>query len=128
MIATSCQDRGTCGMISKSFMEEYKKIIEGELALGPEISIINLIDQLIKHASAVGASDIHIDPSDKAIRVRFRVDGVLENFYSLPKSIHPEIISRIKVLASLRSDEHNSAQDGRFRSIISSQENMPGSV
>src|SRR3989344_4441123 len=119
MIATSCQDRGTCGMISKSFMEEFKKIIEGELALGPEISIINLIDQLIRHASAAGASDIHIDPGAKAIRVRFRVDGVLEDLYALPKSIHPEVISRIKVLASLRTDEHNAAQDGRFRSIIS---------
>ncbi|MEK7569733.1 MAG: GspE/PulE family protein [Patescibacteria group bacterium] len=101
-------------------MQEFKKIIERELALGPDISIINLIDQLIRHASAVFASDIHIDPNERALRVRFRVDGVLEDFYTLPKSIHSEVISRIKVLSNLRTDEHNAAQDGRFRSIIDS--------
>ena len=99
-------------------MQEFQKKIEAELALGPDVSIVNLIDQLIRHASAVNASDIHIDPSDKALRVRFRVDGVLEDFYALPKTIHQEIISRIKVLASLRTDEHQSAQDGRFRSLL----------
>src|SRR3989344_4119506 len=100
-------------------MHEFKKIIERELALGPDLSIINLIDQLIRHASSLGASDIHIDPQEKLVRVRFRVDGVLEDLYTLPKAIHPEIISRIKVLSGLRTDEHNAAQDGRFRSIIS---------
>jgi type IV pilus assembly protein PilB len=100
-------------------MHDFKKIIASELAAGSNVSIINLIDQLIQHASHIHASDIHIDPLDKVVRVRFRVDGVLEDSYTLPKDIHSEIISRIKVLSSLRTDEHNAAQDGRFRSIIS---------
>lgn len=100
-------------------MNEFKKVIDKELALGTNMSIVNLIDQLIKHAFAVHASDIHIDPLEKNIRVRFRVDGVLEDFYSLPKEIHSEIISRIKILSGLRTDEHYAPQDGRFRNIIS---------
>ena len=102
-------------------MDEFNKIIEKELATGANMSIINLIDQLILYASSIHASDIHIDPQDKGVRIRFRVDGVLEDANPLPKNIHGEIISRIKVLSGLRTDEHNAAQDGRFRSIISDQ-------
>ena len=99
-------------------MNEFNKIIERELAEGPNMSIVNLIDQFIKHAFVVHASDIHIDPLEKNIRIRFRIDGVLEDFYSLPKEIHSEIISRIKILSGLHTDEHYAAQDGRFRSIV----------
>jgi len=100
-------------------MNEFKIIIEKELAQGSNLSIVNLIDQLIKHAFFLHSSDIHIDPLDKEIRVRFRIDGVLEDCYVFPKDIHSEIISRIKILSGLRTDEHYAAQDGRFRSIIS---------
>jgi type IV pilus assembly protein PilB len=89
-------------------MNDFKSIIEKELSEGLNISIINLIDQLIRHAFSINSSDIHIDPLEKSIRVRFRIDGVLEDSYSLPKEIHSEIISRIKVLACLRTDEHYS--------------------
>ena len=99
---------------------EFQKIIEAELGDGVNVSIINLIDELIKHASSVNASDIHIDPSEKNIRIRFRIDGVLEDMCTLPKEIHGEVISRIKILSGLRTDEHNAAQDGRFRSILES--------
>ncbi len=99
-------------------MDDFNTIIEHELAQGANLSIINLIDHLIKHASLIHASDIHIDPQEKLVRVRFRIDGVLEDSHTLPKEIHSEIISRIKVLSNLRTDEHNAAQDGRFRSIL----------
>ena len=99
-------------------MSEFCKIIEGEIAEGENISIIRLVDELIKHAISVNASDIHIDPSEKNIRIRFRVDGALEDMCTLPKEIHGEIISRIKILSGLRTDEHNAAQDGRFRSML----------
>lgn len=92
--------------------------VEAELSRGSDISIINLVDSLIEKTYASRASDIHIDPSQKDIRVRLRVDGVLLDTYSLPKSIHSEIISRIKVLARMRTDEHQSTQDGRFRHLF----------
>lgn len=105
-------------------MNNFRTKIENELAQGSNISIINLIDQLILHAYSINSSDIHIDPLEKSVRVRFRVDGILEDSYSLPKEIHSEIIARIKVLASLRIDEHYTAQDGRFRSLISENKSV----
>lgn len=99
-------------------MDELNRTIEKELTQKGGISIINIIDTLIKYASSINASDIHIDPTDKYIRVRLRIDGVLEDAHILPKEIHEEIISRIKVLSGLRTDEHNSAQDGRFRTTL----------
>ncbi len=98
---------------------DFSAAIKKELAEGANLSIINLIDHLINHAYSISASDIHINPLEKIVRVRFRIDGVLENSYSLPKEIHSEIISRIKVLSGLRTDEHHAVQDGRFRNIIS---------
>lgn len=105
-------------------MNEFKKSIEKELEQGNNMSIVNLIEQLIRHAFDLRASDIHIDPLEKTIQVRFRVDGVLEDFYSLPKNIHSEIISRIKILSGLRTDEHYNPQDGRFGSIISENQSV----
>jgi type II secretory ATPase GspE/PulE/Tfp pilus assembly ATPase PilB-like protein len=105
-------------------MKELNATIEKELAAGANLSIINLIDELVRHATSVRASDIHIDPSEGAIRVRFRIDGVLEDACLLPKNIHSEIISRIKVLSGLRTDEHQGAQDGRFRSSTSGASNV----
>ena len=79
------------------------------------ISIISLVHDLILYAHAGRSSDIHLDLTENFLRVRFRVDGVLQEVFSLPKNIYPEIISRIKILSGLRTDEHYAAQDGRFR-------------
>ena len=93
--------------------------VEHELSRCEEISIINLIDCLIEHAFVINASDIHIDPNEHCVKVRLRIDGMLYDVYSLPKNIYEEVISRIKVMAGLRTDEHQSPQDGRFRNSIS---------
>ncbi len=90
--------------------------VQGELSKAPtELSIIKLVDSLVQAAFLAGASDIHVDPGEKQVSVRFRIDGVLHDFYMLPKIIQQEVISRIKVLSGLRTDEHQAAQDGRFR-------------
>lgn len=99
--------------------------IEEELAHGADVSIINLFDQLIEKAHASRASDIHIDPLIKSVRVRFRIDGVLTDAYSFPKEINNEIISRIKILSKLRTDEHQATQDGRFRYVLPEENNKP---
>ncbi|MBY0376728.1 Flp pilus assembly complex ATPase component TadA, partial [Patescibacteria group bacterium] len=109
-------------------MEEFNKILKKELSAGVNISIINIFDHLVRYATEMSASDIHIDPQEKNLRVRFRIDGVLEDAEPLPKEIHAEIISRIKVLSGLRTDEHAAAQDGRFRSLISKQNGENQSV
>lgn len=97
---------------------EKLDLLAEEISKGGNISIINLVDCLIEKAHISRVSDIHIDPTPTDIRVRFRIDGVLEDSYKFPKSIHNEIISRIKVLSKLRTDEHQATQDGRFRHIF----------
>jgi type II secretory ATPase GspE/PulE/Tfp pilus assembly ATPase PilB-like protein len=96
----------------------YRIELEQELAHGGGLSIIRLVDLLIEQASAARASDIHLDPSPDGLHVRLRIDGVLQHVYTLPAAIHPEIISRIKILCSMRTDEHQAAQDGRFKMAL----------
>jgi type IV pilus assembly protein PilB len=91
-----------------------------ELAKGANLSIIALVDCLVAEAQESGASDVHIDPSVEGIRVRFRIDGVLQEVFKFPNDIHNEVISRIKVIAGLRTDEHQATQDGRFRIVLPS--------
>jgi len=98
--------------------KEKLEKLEADLTRGTDISIINLIDCLVERAHQSRVSDIHIDPGAHTIRVRFRVDGVMQEAYKFPKSIHGEIISRIKVLSKMRTDEHQATQDGRFRHIF----------
>lgn len=105
-------------MTEKTLEKTLKEAVEKELARGDERSIIDIVDTLISHAHNVRASDIHIDPADKDVRVRLRVDGVLHRSCTLPKEVHNEIVSRIKVLSGLRTDEHQKAQDGRFRMYL----------
>src|SRR5512147_3155633 len=92
---------------------EMQKI--SDILAVPTVSIISLVDAIIEQAYARGASDIHIDPSRGELRMRLRVDGVLQESDPLPKNIHSEIISRVKVLSGMRTDEHQMTQDGRFR-------------
>lgn len=89
--------------------------VKTELDRGAQVSIINLLDQLIVQAHTVRASDIHIDPIDGGLRVRFRVDGVMQDVHRFPLSVRQEVIARIKIMAGLRTDQHQAAQDGRFR-------------
>jgi len=91
--------------------------VEDVLSRVDGVSIIDLVDALVRQAHLLRASDIHIDPTDTAVKVRLRIDGVLHEKFFLSKNIHSEIISRIKVLAWLRTDEHQAAQDGRFRVV-----------
>src|SRR3989344_5807969 len=86
-----------------------------------KISLVELVDLFVEYAYITHASDIHIQPEDEKVRIRFRVDGILQDIFGdigVGKVIHHEIISRIKVLAGLRIDEHLMPQDGRFKARI----------
>jgi type IV pilus assembly protein PilB len=80
-----------------------------------EISIVNIVNSILEHAVYENASDIHIEPTEREVVVRYRVDGVLENVMSLPKSVQNGIIARVKILSNLKIDEHMLPQDGRFK-------------
>jgi type IV pilus assembly protein PilB len=96
-------------------VQALKQKIKEELEKGRNLSIIELINNIVEYAYISRASDIHIDPAAKDVRVRMRVDGALLEAFLLPKTIESEILSRIKILCGLRTDEHQAAQDGRFR-------------
>jgi len=80
-----------------------------------DVPVIKIVDTLIKHAILERASDIHIEPTEKEVVVRYRVDGVLRDAMILPKSAAAGIVARIKVLSNLKLDECRLPQDGRFK-------------
>jgi type II secretory ATPase GspE/PulE/Tfp pilus assembly ATPase PilB-like protein len=106
----------------KSTIEESKKLkVEiDKLAKrsAAEVSIIDLVDGMIKYAFLARASDIHLEPFEKKLIARLRVDGILSDAFEFQKETQPGIIARIKVLAAMRTDEHQAAQDGRFKMNI----------
>jgi len=89
---------------------------EGGLKKAAEdLPIIKIVDTLLKHAILERASDVHIEPIEKEIIVRYRVDGILHIVMTLPFSSGSAIVARIKVLSNLKLDEHRLPQDGRFK-------------
>lgn len=78
-------------------------------------SIANLLNDIVYHAALEHASDIHVEPQNDEVLIRARLDGVLKDIMFLPKEFQEIFITRIKVLANLRTDEHRSAQDGRIK-------------
>src|SRR3989344_3995930 len=78
------------------------------------VPAVRIVDTLLRHANAQNASDIHIEPMEETLLIRYRIDGILHDAMELPKSAAPAVTARIKVLASLRLDEHRLPQDGRF--------------
>ena len=88
--------------------EELKKAAEG-------LPVIRIVDTLLKHAVLQRASDIHIEPLEKEVIVRYRIDGILHDAMILPKTAASGIVARVKVLSNLKLDEHRLPQDGRFK-------------
>ncbi len=83
--------------------------------LAEDIPIVRMVDTLLEYAIFERASDIHIEPTDTEVIVRYRIDGVLHDVMTLPKNIQAGLIARIKILSNLKLDEHRLPQDGRFK-------------
>lgn len=80
-----------------------------------EVPIVAIIDNIVSYAVSKRASDIHIETLEDSILLRYRIDGVLQEIFRMPKEIAPAILARIKLLGALKIDEHREPQDGRFR-------------
>jgi type IV pilus assembly protein PilB len=89
-----------------------------EMQQGEEAPIVKIVADTLKEAVFNKASDIHIEPQETMLRIRFRLDGDLRQVASLPIELAQPVISRIKVMTSLKIDENRTPQDGRFRSHI----------
>jgi len=94
---------------------EPEKTEEELKALAEDLPVIKIVDSLIFHAILQNASDIHIEPGENDLVVRYRIDGILHDAMMLDKSAAPGITTRIKVLANLKLDEKRLPQDGRFK-------------
>ncbi|MCL5666278.1 MAG: GspE/PulE family protein [Patescibacteria group bacterium] len=102
----------------KEAVEQQKKPAEQEKQIKPQVieeaPIIKIVDVILSNAIEGNASDIHIEPSEKDVRVRYRIDGILHTSLMLPKSVQAAIVTRIKILSNLKIDESRLPQDGRF--------------
>ena len=118
----------------KKINEEFGKVIEENLkeSIGiagaldmskmiEAVPIVNIVNTIIEHVATLGASDIHFEPFENKLTVRYRIDGILQEILNLPPVIAPILVARIKVLANLQIDIHNAPQDGRFRFPIEDQ-------
>src|SRR3989338_3585453 len=105
----------------KIYREDLQDTFD-QLIKSSEIPMSKIVDLLINYASQDKASDVHIEPQEKDSLVRFSIDGILHDVLSLPKSLHDQIITRIKILSRLRTDEHLSPQDGKMRVALEDEE------
>jgi type IV pilus assembly protein PilB len=111
----------------ESKVEDEQRVQETE-RITEEAPVSKVVDIIISHAVEGKASDIHIECSEKDLRVRYRLDGELHDSLILPKKLGPAVVSRIKILSGLKIDETRKPQDGRFRFNLSSQEGIGKSI
>lgn len=86
--------------------------------LAEDLPVVKIVDSLISHAILQGASDVHIEPGEESLVVRYRIDGILHDAMTLPKDAAPAMTARIKVLSNLKLDEKRLPQDGRFKIVL----------
>lgn len=108
--------------LQKTIDELLAEYIKQATIYKGDLPIIKVVDELINAAYHDRASDIHIEPEEKTSLIRFRIDGVLQDVLRVPREVHERIISRIKVLSNLRTDEHMGAQDGKMTAHMEEEE------
>lgn len=126
-IATQSSIRGALDQYRGSMGNEITKVVAtddeeeaqeediDEQDLAEDSPIAQTVNLIIEYAIRSSASDIHIEPRENHIIVRYRVDGVLREANKLPKKVHGALVSRIKILSNLKIDERRAPQDGRFK-------------
>lgn len=102
------------GDLEGASKDDLKKMAE-------DLPVIRIVDTLLKHAILQDASDIHIEPMEDKLLIRYRIDGILHDAMILPKNAAPSITARIKVLSNLKLDEKRLPQDGRFKTAVEDQ-------
>lgn len=100
--------------VSQISPSEEKKSELDQTEVIREAPVANIVTQLLEYAVKSRASDVHIEPEDTQTRVRYRIDGILHEKILLPKKVHDAVVSRVKIMSSLKIDEKRLPQDGRF--------------
>ncbi len=106
--------------VEKDLTEAYKAISKEKdgNAIVEDAPVTKIVSVVLRHALEQSASDIHIEHVGDKVKVRFRIDGVLETNITLPPTVHSAVVARIKIMASLKLDEKRKPQDGRFSSMF----------
>jgi type IV pilus assembly protein PilB len=99
-------------------VKEEKESEQDLTKLGNESPIIRFVNYLIFDACKQGASDIHIEPKEKALKIRYRIDGILFEAMNPPHTMHAAVVSRLKIMANLDIAERRLPQDGRIRAVV----------
>lgn len=104
-------------------LNKVKTVDSAQIAqLVKEAPIAKIVTTILEYAVTSRASDVHIEPQEDRIRVRYRIDGILYDRLSLPINVRESVISRIKILSEMKIDEHRIPQDGRFNFKVGSNE------
>ena len=117
---TDLSDVGKAAEVSQ---EEQKQEEASDVkTIVQDSPISQALSKILEYAVKSRASDVHVEPMESALKIRVRVDGVLREIMQLPKSIEPALVSRVKILASLKIDEHRTPQDGQFTVKVANKE------
>ncbi len=99
-----------------------EEVSEADLKkMAEDLPVVRIVDTLLRHAIIQGASDIHIEPMEEEVLVRYRIDGILNDAMKLPKIASGTIVARLKVLSNLKLDQKRLPQDGRFKMEMDGQ-------
>ena len=109
------EDVGTATKIE----EQIKDLSKAEETIR-DAPVARIVSTILEYAVKARASDVHIEPEEERVRVRYRIDGVLQERLTLPKKVHGSVVSRIKILSDLKIDERRLPQDGRFKVEVGS--------
>ena len=102
--------------------ESGEELSEKDLKkMAEDLPVVRIVDTLLRHAIIQGASDIHIEPMEEEVVVRYRIDGILSDAMKLPKHAAGTLVARIKVLSNLKLDQKRLPQDGRFKMEMDGQ-------
>lgn len=115
-------DLSTVNMAAQASQEEMRSETSDIKTIVQDSPISRALSTILEYAVKSHASDVHIEPLEKALKIRCRVDGVLREIMQLPKSIEPALVSRIKILSNLKIDEHRIPQDGQFAVSVAGKE------
>lgn len=115
-------DLSSVDVAAKVSQEDAKNESSDIKTIVQDSPISRALSTILEYAVKSRASDIHIEPLEKALKIRCRIDGVLREVMQLPKSIEPALVSRIKILSNLKIDEHRIPQDGQFAVKVGNKE------
>jgi len=120
------REQGITSEVASALKERTKT--EEEVALSKkkkvsaEAPVAKIVNTILEFAVKSRSSDIHIEPQEENVRIRYRIDGILQEKYLLPRNVHDAVVSRIKILSNLKIDEKRVPQDGRFMFMYDDKE------